>query len=452
VEWLDDVSGWKAGDAAATERLREYVTPFVHGAVLAQWPHHQTNARMGQVLDEVMAAQQQVKLVEQFVQVAVAIARKVSKGAPAGGRQERPTTDPTVSEGRQWLERVRTLPEARRERVLWRLTEGISGPELCEVLGLSADEVRVDLERGLGATMVPAQSLVGVDYVWDLSSEPTTALARLETWATSLRFDALAAPEPDDAAQNGATFEDLSSLLEAARVQPEANPFSSAERTAMPRVLLRSPSSASFDEKTHGGFDLPAAARGLVPKVDASPAPRSAARAAMVIPGPERRREDGPRPTLPSPHDERPRPSRPRGAEAKPDEERSNRARNPELTARDEDDARPGRSRIAAAPLKAREDSGRKRNPELEHRRQAARTALSHDAPLIEPVSAATPVGPVSEPSIEPTDPERAPSARARALVIEPVPRPVPASSRLVWLTVVALLLLAAVAWRVGVL
>lgn len=79
MEWLDDVKQWKAGDANATERLREYVTPFVHGALLARMPHHLANALMAEALDTVLVSPEQVTKDSHFVTHAVAVARKLVK-------------------------------------------------------------------------------------------------------------------------------------------------------------------------------------------------------------------------------------------------------------------------------------------------------------------------------------------------------------------------------------
>jgi len=44
---------------------------------------------------------------------------------------------------------IRTLPEAYRETLIMRLVEGMTGPEIAERTGLTADSVRVNLCRGM---------------------------------------------------------------------------------------------------------------------------------------------------------------------------------------------------------------------------------------------------------------------------------------------------------------
>jgi RNA polymerase sigma-70 factor (ECF subfamily) len=48
----------------------------------------------------------------------------------------------------QVLAVIRQLPEAYRETLVLRLVQGMTGPEIAEVTGLTADSVRVNLHRG----------------------------------------------------------------------------------------------------------------------------------------------------------------------------------------------------------------------------------------------------------------------------------------------------------------
>ncbi|MGB9458782.1 MAG: sigma-70 family RNA polymerase sigma factor [Bryobacteraceae bacterium] len=47
------------------------------------------------------------------------------------------------------LAQVRRLPEAYREIMMMRFVEGLTGPEIAEQTGLTADSVRVNLHRGV---------------------------------------------------------------------------------------------------------------------------------------------------------------------------------------------------------------------------------------------------------------------------------------------------------------
>lgn len=460
VEWIDDVKRWRAGDASAAEQLREYVTPFVHGALLARLPHHVASALMTEALDTALASPDDLERDAGFVRHAVGAARRLAKLSPAKSSQERPSDDPTVAEGRQWLERLRLLPEEVREVVLWRLVGGVPGPELVEVLGLDEGVVRVELEKGLGESLVPPVSLEGVDYVWDLSGEPSTQLARAETVAMALRFDPLAAPEPADVVNTGATFQDLSGAQ--VGVRPQANPFGDFAPTRVPQE--RRPPAGRFDtdEKTQGAFDLPAAARPAPrtepmgpPKTEPMAPPREGSaktepvfppraerpsqRQPIVVAGPEpeersvkRRTDDG-------------RPSRKNPVVAMPSDERRRETREAPVPAKpsqtqDDADERPSRSRLQVRGRLEREEiSARRRRPD----EAVARSATEPESPVL---SGVTPVGPQSESSLEPTDPE---APRRPIATTEPIaPIPVAPATRWIVVGVVVLVLVLAIVWR----
>jgi hypothetical protein len=457
VEWLDDVPRWRQGDAAAAERLREYVMPFVHGALVARLPHHVANQKTPETLDQVMTTPGLLKSDAQFVLHAVTVARKLAARTRVASLQERPNPDSTRSEGRQWLERVRTLPEELRERVVWRLVWGVPGPELCEVLALEASVLQAELEKGVGDTMSPRQSLAGAQYLWDLSGEPSTALARAETYAMSLRFDPLEPPESAEAAFTAATFQDLTdAVVTEANARPEANPFGDFNPTRVapePKLSpeprsngrLAPPNAFSADEKTQGAFDLPAAARGLVPKADAAPSPKSASRPGLP-PSPERKREPAPR-TSKLFEDDRPSKKRP-PAEGRKETVEAPAAPSPAQT-RVDDDERPSRSKLQVRGRVDAETSGRKKNPEHEARRVSKPIDTSPDAPAVAK-SDVTPIGRPSEPSLEPTDPESAPRGRMPVVTERLTPQPVTPQARYLLIGVVGMSLLLAILWRLG--
>lgn len=456
VEWLDDVKQWRAGDGAAIERLREYVTPFVHGALVARLPHHVANQKMPETLDQLMSTPGTLKADAQFVQHAVALARRLAARTRVASLQERPNPDSTKNEGRQWLERVRALPEELRERVAFRLIWGVPGPELCEVLAVEPAQLRAELERGVGDTMAPRQNLAGAEYLWDLSGEPSTALARAETYAMSLRFDPLEAPESAEAAFTAATFQDLTdAVVTESNARPEANPFGDFQPTRVaienklppePRSSpgARAPNAFSADEKTQGAFDLPAAARGLVPKADGQPSPKSASRPGLS-PSTEKRPEAR---TAKLFEDDRPSRKRP------PTEGRKETLEAPTSPApsqtRVDDDERPSRSKLQVRGKLDQEVSVRRKSPELEARRVSKPIDTAPEAQAVAR-SDVTPIGAPSEPSLEPTDPQAGPAGRKGPIVTERLtPQPVPSGTRYVLIGVVGMSLLLAILWRLG--
>ncbi|MCU0695083.1 MAG: hypothetical protein MUC96_00990 [Myxococcaceae bacterium] len=458
MEWLDDVPKWRQGDAAAAERLREYVTPFVHGALVARLPHHVANQKTPETLDQVLSTPGLLKQDAQLVQHAVTVARRLAARTRVASQQERPNPDSTRNEGRQWLERVRTLPEEVRERVVWRLVWGVPGPELCEVLDLDPTQLKAELERGVGDSMTPRQSLAGAQYLWDLSGEPSTALARTETYAMALRFDPLEPPESAEAAFTAATFQDLTdAVVTETNVRPEANPFGDFLPTRVapeprlppePRSGGRLPP-AGFpaDEKTQGAYDLPAAARGLVPKPDPQPSPKSASRPGLPpSPPPERKRE--PARTTKLFEDDRP-PKKRAPTEGRKETMEAPAAPSPAQT-RVDDDERPSRSKLQVRGRVEGETSGRKKNPEVEARRGSKPVDTAPNAPAVAK-SEVTPIGVPSEPSLEPTDPESAPKGRMPVVTERLTPQPVTPAARYVLIGVVGMSLLLAILWRLGV-
>lgn len=56
---------------------------------------------------------------------------------------------PPTSEAREALHAIAELPEAYRETMMMRLVEGLTGPEIAELTGLTPESVRVNLCRGM---------------------------------------------------------------------------------------------------------------------------------------------------------------------------------------------------------------------------------------------------------------------------------------------------------------
>ncbi len=70
---------------------------------------------------------------------------------PAQPLPELPTSDPIDArlDAIRILERIQRLPEAYREPQVLRLVEGLSGPAIAKLTGLTPGSVRVNLYRGL---------------------------------------------------------------------------------------------------------------------------------------------------------------------------------------------------------------------------------------------------------------------------------------------------------------
>ena len=56
---------------------------------------------------------------------------------------------PPEPEALEVMDTIRAMPDAYRETLVLRLVEGLTGPEIAEQTGLTADSVRVNLHRGM---------------------------------------------------------------------------------------------------------------------------------------------------------------------------------------------------------------------------------------------------------------------------------------------------------------
>ena len=56
---------------------------------------------------------------------------------------------PPEPEALEVMDTIRAMPDAYRETLILRLVEGLTGPEIAEQTGLTADSVRVNLHRGM---------------------------------------------------------------------------------------------------------------------------------------------------------------------------------------------------------------------------------------------------------------------------------------------------------------
>lgn len=271
MEWLSDARQARAGDAAARERLNEYLTPFVHGVALAHAPHHVADALVPRILAEAAHALPGVAEDHLAGQHYAAVARKLAREAAATQRDEVHDPSAQVTEARQVVARLRTLPESTRERLLLRLVEGIPGPEQSQVLRAMEGDVKTDLERGAAeAARVLGQPppSPGDTYLWELAGTPGPLVARLEMQLPVLRFDgssvALTPAEPK-LATTAATFLELGAVgAPKAPVVTAAPPAAfptddettSAHLTDAGRVITE----PGGTEKTRNATDLPAQA------------------------------------------------------------------------------------------------------------------------------------------------------------------------------------------------
>lgn len=284
MEWRQDIAPARAGDAGARERLREYLTPFVHGVVIAHAPQHLADGLVTAVIDSVFGKLSQLQDTQVVTQL-LAVARSSAKDAAGARVEERSTGDAALLEARQTLMRLRGLPEGPRERLFLRLVEGIPGPELAEVLGLRADELRAELERAADAgarALGQSGSFTGDGYLWDLSGAPSPVLTKLEVVLPVARFGA--------SESTGQTIGELPAVGSA----PKAMELDEHTATGVdvvtvpgevppPRKVPAGPNPFEAQPRTIAATDLPAEAQGQVPVAPPPPVASAPVRAATGL-------------------------------------------------------------------------------------------------------------------------------------------------------------------------
>jgi len=147
-----------AGDRAAFGELYVRYARLVHGILLARVPPEEADDLVHDVFLSAMRQLRGLRTVAAFRGWLAAIARN---RAMDYFRQTRPSVPleenmkhesrarDTTLEALEVLDLIRRLPEAYREPMILRLVEGMTGPEIAQQTGLTADSVRVNLCRGM---------------------------------------------------------------------------------------------------------------------------------------------------------------------------------------------------------------------------------------------------------------------------------------------------------------
>ena len=145
----------RAGDKDAFGELYKKFAPLVHGILLARLPREEVPDAVQEVF---LAAYKNIKSLREPNAVGgwlVRIARNQVVDHYRGFRPEDELTEDFQSrrdkraEADEALTAIRSLPTAYRETLILRLVEGMTGNEIAEQTGLSADSVRVNLHRGM---------------------------------------------------------------------------------------------------------------------------------------------------------------------------------------------------------------------------------------------------------------------------------------------------------------
>lgn len=143
------------GDKEAFSEFYKIFAPMVHGIILARAPRSEVDDLVQEVF---IAAYKNLHALREKNAVGgwlAMIARnrateffrhakqteELSENTPSGGDSQ--------TEALEILAAIRALPDAYRETLILRLVEGMTGQEIAQKTGLTADSVRVNLHRGM---------------------------------------------------------------------------------------------------------------------------------------------------------------------------------------------------------------------------------------------------------------------------------------------------------------
>ncbi|WP_190285650.1 RNA polymerase sigma factor [Montanilutibacter psychrotolerans] len=156
-----DVAGWvreaRRGSQAGYAQLYRRFAPLVHGILLGRFRPALADELSQECFANAFGHLAQLKEDHKFGPWIATIARRVQP--PVSGRELSLTDVPDMeshkaspedrTEAEKVLRAVMSLPQAYRETLLLRLAEGLTGPEIAAMTGLTPESVRVNLHRGM---------------------------------------------------------------------------------------------------------------------------------------------------------------------------------------------------------------------------------------------------------------------------------------------------------------
>ena len=143
------------GDRTAFGDLYVRYARMVHAILLARVPPADAEDLVQDVFLAAMRQLRGLRTAAAFRGWLGAIARNRAIDFHRESRERVPLEDAPPAAARSGedgflvLGAIRALPEAYRETLIMRLVEGMTGPEIAEHTGLTADSVRVNLCRGM---------------------------------------------------------------------------------------------------------------------------------------------------------------------------------------------------------------------------------------------------------------------------------------------------------------
>lgn len=149
------VEAAQRGDREAVTQIYERYWRLVHAAILARVPPQDAEDLLHDVFAAAVRRLPSLRSGDALGGWLLAIAR--NRTADYYRRTRETTSLPdnlaakeqATSEARQVLEHIQALPETYRETLIMRFVEGMTGPEIAELTGMTHGSVRVNLHRGM---------------------------------------------------------------------------------------------------------------------------------------------------------------------------------------------------------------------------------------------------------------------------------------------------------------
>ncbi len=154
VRWVRQA---RRGSQRAFSLLYERFSPLVHGILLGRFHPATADDLTQECFMTAFMRLGQLQEDGKFGAWIAVIARRIRLPPEVGraadqdldGVRDGAAAPEEVAEADRILRAITSLPEAYRETLMLRLAEGMSGPEIAAVTGLTPQSVRVNLHRGM---------------------------------------------------------------------------------------------------------------------------------------------------------------------------------------------------------------------------------------------------------------------------------------------------------------
>jgi RNA polymerase sigma-70 factor (ECF subfamily) len=160
--WRPLLAAARAGDAEAFAALYREFAPVAHGVALARVGPDEADDVVQETFVTVHRSLADLREPDAFPGWLRSVAanaatdrlrrrarRPVLHALPPEPPARDAHDDPDAELRARALARLQELPEPYRETLVWRLVEGLTGPEIAELTGLTEGSVRVNLCRGM---------------------------------------------------------------------------------------------------------------------------------------------------------------------------------------------------------------------------------------------------------------------------------------------------------------